>query len=282
MTEQDDEIDLLALVGVLREYKWLLALTTATCGLIAVVLALTADPVYRAVAVVTEVETTNSAGAASLLSSQLGGLANLTGITAQLRGSSRQAMAILESRHLAEQFIERHGLIARFSSDSEVPVTLWKAVERFRLSVITIEPDANLGRTTVVIDWTDPVVAAEWANAFIALANELIRTRAIDEAKRNIAYLEEQIAQTNVVDVQRVMYNLIQNETQTLMLAHARPEYAFRLVDPAVPPETRISPRRTFMVLLGLTVGMLGGIVVAFVHYQLRRRGVSARNVAAP
>lgn len=282
MAEQDDEIDLLAVVGVLREYKWLLALTTALCGLIAVVLALTADPVYRAVAVVTEVENTNSAGAASLLSSQLGGLANLTGITAQLRGSSRQAMAILESRHLAEQFIERHGLIARFSTDPEAPVTLWKAVERFRLSVIAIEPDANLGRTTVVIDWTDPVVAAEWANAFIGLANELIRTRAIDEAKRNIAYLEEQIAETNVVDVQRVMYNLIQNETQTLMLAHARPEYAFRLVDPAVPPETRISPRRTFMVLLGLTVGMLVGIVVAFVHNQLRRRGAPARNVAAP
>jgi uncharacterized protein involved in exopolysaccharide biosynthesis len=207
-----------------------------------------------------------------LLSGQLGGLANLAGFTNTLRGTSRQSMAILESRSLAEEFIKRYDLIDDFSTDPEAPMTLWRAVEALRLSVLMIEQNADLGRTTITVDWTDPAVAAEWANSFIALANEQIRTRAIEDAKRNIAYLDEQIAETNVVEVQRVMYNLIQNETQTLMLAHARPDYAFRLVDPAVPPEIRIRPRRTLMVLLGLAIGLLGGIAVAIVHSQLTSR----------
>ena len=178
-------------------------------------------------------------------------------------------MAILESRYLVEEFIERHKLLGVLSTDPEAPLTLWRAVEAFRFGVLTIEQDANLGRTTVTVDWTDPDVAAEWANSFIELANEQIRARAIEEAKRNIAYLTEQIAETNVVEVQRVMYNLVQNETQTLMLAHARPDYAFRLVDPAVPPEQRIRPRRTLMVLFGLALGFLVGFALAVTHSQI-------------
>lgn len=267
--ERGDEIDLLAVVRLVRKYRWLIALTTIAAGAIAVVLAFVTDPIFRASAVVTEVEAPNS-NAGSLLSSQLGGLANLAGFTNTLRGATRQSMAILESRYLAEEFIERHELLDDFSTDPDAPMTLWRAVEAFRLGVLTIEQDANTGRTTVTMDWTDPAVAAEWANAYIALANEQIRTRAIEEAGRNIAYLKDQIAETNVVEVQRVMYNLIQSETQTLMLAHARPEYAFRLVDPAVPPEERISPRRTLMVLLGLAIGFLGGFAIAVVLSQLR------------
>jgi LPS O-antigen subunit length determinant protein (WzzB/FepE family) len=67
------------------------------------------------------------------------------------------------------------------------------------------------------------------------------------------------------------MYNLIENETKTLMLANARSEYAFTLVDPAVTPEVRIRPRRTLMVLIGLLVGGLLGMVIAFAHGSFAR-----------
>jgi hypothetical protein len=96
--------------------------------------------------------------------------------------------------------------------------------------------------TVVAIDWTDPATAAQWANGFVALANELLRTRALVESKRNIAYLNDQISKTDVVELRRVLYGLIESETKTLMLANGRPEYAFRVVDPAVPPELKTRP----------------------------------------
>jgi uncharacterized protein involved in exopolysaccharide biosynthesis len=62
------------------------------------------------------------------------------------------------------------------------------------------------------------------------------------------------------------MYNLIESETKTLMLANARAEYAFTVVDPAVVPEERVSPRRTLMVLSGLFIGMVVGVLIAWVR----------------
>ena len=107
----------------------------------------------------------------------------------------------------------------------------------------------------------------------MALTNELIRTRALDDATRNIAYLNSHIAQTTVLEVQRVMYKLIENETKTQMLASGRLEYAFTSVDPAVPPELRISPQRTLIVLGGVVLGLVIGCVVAFLHNMASGNG---------
>jgi uncharacterized protein involved in exopolysaccharide biosynthesis len=267
----DDEIDLIALCRVVWGYKYLILLTSGVCGLVAVYLALTATPIYRAEAVVTEVHDGGMSAAASL-ANQLGGLASLAGVNlAAGGGADREAQAVLMSRHLAEEFIKSQGLLSELFPKSKKPPTLWLAVQRFREGVLTIREDKRTGMTTVAVDWTDPVTAARWANGFVALANELIRARALDDSRRNIAYLNGQIARTNVVEVQRVMYNLIESETKTLMLANARAEYAFTVVDPAVPPEVRISPRRTVMVMVGIFVGLFIGLTIVFLHRVLAK-----------
>jgi LPS O-antigen subunit length determinant protein (WzzB/FepE family) len=81
--------------------------------------------------------------------------------------------------------------------------------------------------------------------------------------------------------MQRVMYNLIENETKTLMLANVKSEYAFALVDPAVPPEVRDTPKRTIMVLVGLVVGGVIGVLLALGRNLLREYRRTAR-LAAP
>lgn len=136
--------------------------------------------------------------------------------------------------------------------------------------MLAIRENKSTGLTTVAISWKDPAIAARWANEFVALANEFMRARALDDASRNIAYLKKQITQTNVVDMQRVMYDLIESETKTLMLANARTEYAFTIVDPAVPPEIKISPKRAEMVFVGTLVGLIIGLIVVFVRRALR------------
>ena len=67
-------------------------------------------------------------------------------------------------------------------------------------------------------------------------------------------------------------YSLIENETKDLMLASVKPEYAFAVVDPAVPPEVRASPRRTLMVLLSIALGLVLGAVIAFARNALRQQ----------
>jgi len=269
-TAKQDEVDLIAFVRVVWDLKYLIIVITGLFGVAAVTLALTATPIYTAQVVVAEVGDTNMS-AASSLASQFGGLASLAGVKLATNNSGREAQAILKSRRLAREFIQRNGLLTELSPKGRGLPTLWLAVNRLRDTALTIREDTTEGVTTVYVKWTDPAVAASWANEYVALANELIRTRALEEANRNIEYLNKQIELTNVVEVQRVMYNLIESETKTLMLANARGEYAFRIVDPAVPPEMRTSPRRKLMVLTGTAIGLFIGIFVVF-SYNLWRR----------
>jgi uncharacterized protein involved in exopolysaccharide biosynthesis len=144
-------------------------------------------------------------------------------------------------------------------------------VKQFRELILTIRQDDTEGTTTVSIEWTDPTTAARWANDYVALANEIIRTQAREESERNIEYLSKQIEQTNAVELQRAMYNLIEAETKTLMLANARTEFAFANIDPAVAPEVRSKPKRKIIVLTGVALGLFVGFLVVFALNILRQ-----------
>ena len=91
--------------------------------------------------------------------------------------------------------------------------------------------------------------------------------------------LNEQLARTTDVELRKVMYNLIENQTKTLMLANGRTEYAFEVVDAAIPPELKNRPHRTLMVLVGLAVGLTLGVAAAVIRDRFersRQRGLLA------
>jgi uncharacterized protein involved in exopolysaccharide biosynthesis len=244
--------------------------------LAAVYLALTATESFRAEAVVTEVHDNGLSGTGGGLAGQLGGLASLAGV--QLGGgggADANAQGVLASRHLIQEFITAQNLVPQLTVQSGKRATVWFAVKRFQETVLTIHNDPLKGLTTITMDWTDPVTAAKWANGFVSLANDLIRTQAFDDATRNVAYLNKQIAQTSEVEVQRSLSGLIESETKKLMLANGRRDYAFRVVDPAVTPEVRHSPRRTLWVASGLALGFFLGAIFALVHDAFRRRNLN-------
>lgn len=274
-----DQVDVVAMLQMIWRYKYLIVFVAAACGLAAVALALTATHIYRAEIVVTEADEEAMGGLASL-ANQFGGLASAAGIRLEQAGTGLEAQAVLHSRRLVEEFIKRNDLMTELGPIAGDPPTLWSAVNEFREQVLSIEDDDDRGTTTIAIKWTDPKLTAHWANEFVALANHLIRTRALDESSKNIKYLNDQIAKTNVVEIQRVMYNLIENETKTHMLANAREEYAFTVVDPAVVPERRIWPRRTLMVLTGGVLGVILGVMLALAHNVWRRYRTRESNTA--
>jgi uncharacterized protein involved in exopolysaccharide biosynthesis len=258
-----DAIDIVMIGRVVWLHKVLIGLTCIACGLVAAVFALTATKIYRADVIVTEVHD-RGLGAGSSLVDRLGGIASLAGVNLNADSGGQEAQAVLDSRRLVEEFIKRNNLLPELSRNSSEPASLWLTVKRFKTGVLTINKDIRKGITTVSIEWTDPVTAARWANGFVALANDLIRARALEDAKRNIDYL-------NAVELRRVMFNIIENETKNLMLARGRVEYAFEVVDPAVPPEVRARPQRVLMVSVGLVVGLFIGITIAFVLERLGR-----------
>lgn len=268
----DDTIDVIALLRLLWRHKLLLGVVAALFGAGAVVMALTATPIYRAETVVTPVADAGLGGAGSSLAGRIGGLASLAGIDLGSGGPGvQEAMAVLGSRHLVDEYVRRNELAGLLLPPDSPMSGPWFAVRKFRDTVLSIHTDDMAGTTTVAVEWSDPAVAARWANELVALANELMRTKALSDSQRNIAYLRKQIEATNVIEMQRVMYDLIENETKTLMLANARPDYALRVVDPAVAPEARVRPKRKLIVLTGVALGLVLGALFVLGRDTVRR-----------
>jgi uncharacterized protein involved in exopolysaccharide biosynthesis len=272
--DQADEIDVVAVWKFAWGSKYLILTIALLCAVLAGIFAFSITPIFRAEIVVLPVRIGGMGGAGSV-SGQLGGLASIASLAGvnldSGGGAEREAKAILESHRMDEEFIKQNNLVGVLLPNSKTP-TLWLAVKAFREGVLTIKEDKRTGLTTIDVDWKDPAVAAQWANGLVALANERNRARAIDEANRNIKFLNEQIEKTRVVEVQRSMSTLIENETKTLMLANARAEYAFTVIDPAVPPERKLSPHRSLYVLFGGFVGAAVGLFVAYLR-RARRAG---------
>jgi uncharacterized protein involved in exopolysaccharide biosynthesis len=264
--EIDEKLDLVAFVDLFRNYRTTILLSTLILGAAATVFAFVATPMYRAEVTLTIVKEKEE-GPGSELGGSLSDIANLAGVNIGQSADEDADKAVLSSRHLIQVFIERYGLLPTLHSP-----TLWKAVNHFHDDLVYIKDDQRKGTTVVAITWTDPAVAARWANDFVALCNELIRTRALNEAQRNVAYLTEQAARTTSVDVQHALYNLVESETKKLMMANERIEYAFAVADPAVAPEIRSSPKRTMLLMGGLGLGMFIGFSIAFVRARLAVR----------
>jgi uncharacterized protein involved in exopolysaccharide biosynthesis len=269
---QDEGIDLVVISQVVKRYKFFIALCTVVCAVAATVYALTATPMYRADVTVAEAHNSNMGSGAAGIASQLGGLASLAGVTlGPASGPSRDAEAILKSRRLVQQFIERYNLTETLLSRTKEPRDLWHAVAFFRKKVLNVDEDRRNGVTTISMYWRDPKQAALWANDFVALGNEIIANRAAADARRNIGYLNEQLKQTGSVEVQHAMYNLIESEMKTLMLAQGRAEYAFSTIDPAVPPELSTSPKTAVIILIGIVVGIFAGVLIGIARYKVAR-----------
>jgi uncharacterized protein involved in exopolysaccharide biosynthesis len=269
-TYREDDIELAVLWRKLWERKLFILCVTVLGAGVAAYLALTATPMYRAETKVTDARS-EMLGCSNSIASQLGGLASLAGVKSPGGDSGPMAKAILNSRELVEQFITRNKLLPQLSPGSSPP-SLWRAVRQFRGGVLSIHEDLTEGVTTVAVEWSDAATAARWANEIVALTNELIRARALENSKRNIAYLNEQIADTNVLELREVMYKLVESETKTLMLANGRKDYAFAVIDSAVAPEIRSSPKRTLMVLLGTALGLFVGVMFSLAHDAWVRR----------
>ena len=284
----EEELSVASASRFLWRHRLLLAITSLICATVVGVIAFRSLPVFRAEVVITDVKE-RGLGAAGSLASQLGGLASLAGVSLNpgAGSASQTAAAVLESHHLAEEFIRRNNLMPLLLRDSNKPPTLWLAAKAFKEGVVVISKDQRKGVTAVAMEWTDPTIAARWANQYVALANELIRTRALEESTRNIAYLNEQIAKSNVVEIRKVMYNLIENETKNLMVANGRTEYAFEVVDPAVPPELKVRPHRLLMTLIGFMFGFAAGLALAYLLDAIatvrraHRAGTQLKNVSA-
>jgi uncharacterized protein involved in exopolysaccharide biosynthesis len=220
-----------------------------------------AQRVYAASITVAPTSSERDLGGLQSALSALGGIAALAQLSGSRDSMKDEAVAILRSRAFTERFLESSGagneiLNHRFDGN---PAKRYLLYRYFDERIRSVTENRRTGLYVVSIEWIDPVLAADWANALVRQLNEEMRTRAVDEAQRNLSYLERQLPQSDQLVIREALGRLIESQVKSRMLATVTEDFAFRIVDPAVPAATEdyVYPRPAKFALGGIAIALL-------------------------
>jgi uncharacterized protein involved in exopolysaccharide biosynthesis len=283
--ERDDDIDLRDVAATLWARRLWIVASAILFTIPFAIAAFMAEPVYRAATVLADARADTGV---STLSAALGALGNIGNVARlNIPGATYvdEAMAVMRSRAFTERFVRDRNLMPDLFHDlwdaragewrvpeSERP-TLAQAYRAFD-AIRTVSQAGRGGLVTVSIDWRDPDQAADWANALVAQLNAEMRDRAISSTKLSVGYLEKELAATSTLETQQAINRLMEAQINQRMLANVTEEYAFRIVERALPPDPddAVGPSKLVLLALGPSVGLIFGVFVVLAVNVIARR----------
>jgi uncharacterized protein involved in exopolysaccharide biosynthesis len=301
-TREDDEIDLRELFKVLWSARiWVLGIT-AVAAILSVVFALSLPNIYESETLLAP--TSSEGSGLSGLTKQYGGLASLAGISLPGGNGGNKtvlALEIIKSLSFVTSFIQRHDILVplmavdgwdqladelivdgdvydrstskwvrEVSLPKQAKPSMQEAYKKFS-ELLSISESKDSGFVSLSIRHYSPAVAQQWVAWIVEDINNTLRAQEISEAENSIAYLKTQVAATSLTDLQSRFFEMIQSQTETIMLAKVREEYAFKTIDPAVVPEEETEPKRAIICILGTLLGILISILGVLIRHYTRK-----------
>jgi LPS O-antigen subunit length determinant protein (WzzB/FepE family) len=292
---KNDEINLAELWRTIWSGKILIAAITLLFAIGSIFYALSKPNIYQASVLLAPASSQNGSGGLAALAGQFGGLASMAGINLGATGADKTSLALatLQSRSFIENFINKHHLLVPLmaaenwnkatnelvlnellynkknntwllKSDLSQP-SPWEAYLRFS-QAINISQDKTSSLITIDLDYYSPLLAKEWLTILVSEINEFIRNQEKEETQASIDYLKNQLKKIQVSNMETVFYQLIEEQTKTMMLAQVKQEYAFRTIDPAQVPDIKSSPNRALMVIIGTMLGAILSILLVLIR----------------
>jgi len=208
------------------------------------------------------------------------GLAALAGVSLQSSDTKTLiAIETLKSRKFISEFLIRHealpALMAPISWNSEEDIlevgeyhgSIQQATKRFMAIFSAVKLSRNTPFVLMTITHISPTQARDWLESMVEDLNPSLSQRDLTEVENSIKYLQEQINKTNVSDLQQLFYRMIEAQTGKAMLAEVRPEYVFRVIDPAIAPELKYSPYRAIITFQSVVYSLVAIIVLCVLLY---------------
>ena len=269
----DYEIDLLELIKVLWDKKIIITIITFITFIISLFYALSLPNIYEAKALITSADAGKGGIASSSSAAFEGRLASLASgasFLGEVDKKTALGLEVLRSRKFIREFVERHKispqLMAVKSWDEktreleldrslyDIKTKTWlismpseENIYNYFISRLVIEEDPSSEFTRIGFKHASPDIAAKWTTLLIKDINNAIREEEIKEAESSISYLRLQINQTPLTELRKLFFNLIESQTEIMMLANVREEYVFKTIDPATVPEKKSEPARAII-----------------------------------
>ena len=272
----EEDITFSDLIKYLLDRKKIIVAITLLSTIIAIIFSLLIKPVYTATTVLVPVQENESSG--NLLN-QLGGVAGLAGLSlpSGTGGDLEVKLAEITSREFAEKYINEFSLLEdlypelwdsannRWIDEVEEP-TAFYIQKKFRESYSAVK-DPKTGLVFLSVNWSDPEKAAEIANGLVQYYEDYTKIQNIKLANRKLGYLQKEITSSDLVEVKSALFNLIERESKSKMLANTADRHAFKVIDPAFVPEIRSWPARKFITILGAFLGFISSVIALLISF---------------
>ena len=267
----DDEINLLDLVKVLLRHKGFIIRFVLVVTIGTAIVALLMTKVYESRAVISPVETPAAQSGLTAMAAQFG-------IAAPQSSNYSEIVGLLKSDVLMQRVMEKGKFRdILFDKDdleglSENEKT-WEGIRLLKEDILAVKEHKKENIISISARYKDPAIAQSIASTTLSELTDYMTAEAKRVAGANMRHLETQIVNAADPFVRQKIYSLIAQQIETAMMAEAKENFAFKVIDPPRVPDKKVKPKRVLMVVLAFVVSLFLGIFLAFVreHYQRNR-----------
>ncbi|MEH6580741.1 MAG: chain-length determining protein [Halioglobus sp.] len=296
------ELDLMPYINALIDARWILVIAALVSALLAGFAAYSKPYMFQSVVTVSVVDIEDPGGvspddrrASEVLTLVEHGFVmgtthdNYNDVMRARLGSRDFTMRFLDEKNVYQYFYpEQWNQDEQRWEDGFTP-DRGEIFTRFRDEVRSIILNEETDIINIGMQWPEPSVARDWANQYVQSFNEFIRERTINDTSRKQEYLQTELRRSDILEMQKSIYRLIEAQTAIAMLANARKEYALEVIDPAAIPYRSVTMSRKKKIVIGTIAGslltvfgvlarvLLAGMVQKIVQYRAQHQELAAR-----
>ena len=188
---------------------------------------------------------------------------------------------LLVSKGIREQLIIKYNLLpVLFRQDWNRQANSWKSKDnhpnlwdgiRELEEVVTVDLNPKDKTITLTAKHDDPIVAAALINQLLDTLNEHITNEIKAVSKINKGYLEAQIEKNADPLIRQKIYELIVRQIGREMMASAKENFAFRIIDPPRLPNSPMNWSLWKTILFSFIASLFLGIPLAFFREYLNK-----------
>ena len=300
ISSDQQEIDWKSFFLIILDHKIFISLFTLIVTLGIIVISLNTPNQYTASVLLKLSEEQLQTGSSPI--SGASGLASLAGISlGGANNNTSYAAAVLSSKqflgHIANFPGVRENLTVANGYDFKTGKILYKSKyydaekQKWLQTDVNGNPiipsdlnviDAIKSRMNVYIDFDtnfititfrhfSPTFAFEFINLLEGQLNAIERDKDMRDSARAISYLNKQLESTRQTGIQNAIYQLIESQLKTQMLANIDEHYLVSPIDPAVIPEKKSFPFRRNIAIVAFILSLLvSTIAVLLRHHYVR------------
>lgn len=139
------------------------------------------------------------------------------------------------------------------------------------LKKVIINEDAFKPIITISILSRSPYAAKEMNDLILSEIDKFIKVKDVDESKKAIKYLEEEISKTRVPDVKDALSNMITQYMSKILTSEKSDSYVFNIIDQPYAPIEKYKPKRAIICIQVFIIFLFLELLLLYISFAINK-----------